>query len=395
MRRTTVDNRYAISGPLGSGGMAEVFLARDEELGRDVALKVLRGAYAADAESAERFRREALSAASLSHPNIVSVFDRGEAPDGTSYIAMEYVPGGTLKQRIERRGPLDPRQALLVAGQIAEALEAAHASGVIHRDIKPQNVLVTASGNVKVTDFGIARAASAASISRTNAVMGTAGYLSPEQALGRPVDARSDLYSLGVVLYEMLTGEPPFASDNPMAVCMKHVNEAPRPPRERDPQIPPQTEALVMRLLSKNREDRPQSATELLEDLDLVLDDLQPGHRRADATTVVATGADEPATPPRPVTESSQVAAVRRHRKRRISRGLAIAAVAALALLGVALLGLSQDPSGQDPPRAADTPGAPTNPSQDASDAVPPSAVPPASSRPGGETDPSGSQYGV
>ncbi|CAN5541693.1 hypothetical protein BH24ACT18_BH24ACT18_13320 [soil metagenome] len=192
---SVVDNRYDIVRPLGSGGMGEVYLARDRTLGRDVALKILRSQYAGDRESAERFKREALSAARLSHPSIVQVYDRGDTEEGSSYIAMEYVPGGTLKERITEDGPLDARLAASYGYQVAEALGAAHAKGIVHRDIKPQNVLITAPGQAKVADFGIARAASAAgdSQTQTGTVMGTAGYMSPEQALGRPATPKSDL----------------------------------------------------------------------------------------------------------------------------------------------------------------------------------------------------------
>ena len=237
-RKTVLDNRYDVGRPLGSGGMGEVFLARDRVLGRDVALKVLRTQYAGDSEFAERFKREARSAASLSHPNIVQVYDRGETDDGASYIAMEYVPGGTLKEKIVGEGPLGRREAAALGAQVAEALGAAHERGMVHRDIKPQNVLLTDRGDAKVADFGIARAGSSVTISKTGSVMGTAGYMSPEQALGEPATPKSDLYSLGVVLYEALTGELPFTADNPIAVSMKHVNEPLRPPREIDPTIP-------------------------------------------------------------------------------------------------------------------------------------------------------------
>jgi serine/threonine protein kinase len=230
-RKTVLDDRYDVVRPLGSGGMGEVYLARDRVLGRDVALKVLRKQYAGDDEFAERFKREAMSAASLSHPNIIQVYDRGETEEGASYIAMEYVPGGTLKERIFRDGPLEAADAAGIGAQVAEALGAAHDRGMVHRDIKPQNVLLTARGGAKVADFGIARAGSSATISRTGSVMGTAGYMSPEQALGKPATPKSDLYSLGVVLYEALTGELPYTADNPIAVSMKHVNEPLRPPR--------------------------------------------------------------------------------------------------------------------------------------------------------------------
>ena len=266
-RRTVLDNRYDVGRPLGSGGMGEVFLARDRVLGRDVALKVLRGQYAGDSEFAERFKREARSAASLSHPNIVQVYDRGETEEGSSYIAMEYVPGGTLKEKIVAEGPLGTPEAAALGAEVAAALGAAHERGMVHRDIKPQNVLLTDKGDAKVADFGIARAGSSVTISKTGSVMGTAGYMSPEQALGKPATPQSDLYSLGVVLYEALTGELPFNADNPIAVSMKHVNEPLRPPREIDPTIPEGMNALVTKLMAKDPEDRYASADELADDL--------------------------------------------------------------------------------------------------------------------------------
>jgi len=228
---------------------------------------VLRRQYAGDSEFAERFKREARSAASLSHPNIVQVYDRGETKDGASYIAMEYVPGGTLKEKISREGPLEAPEASALGAQVAEALGAAHDRGMVHRDIKPQNVLLTERGEAKVADFGIARAGSSVTISKTGSVMGTAGYMSPEQALGEPATPKSDLYSLGVVLYEALTGELPYTADNPIAVSMKHVTEPLRPPREIDPTIPEGMNALVTKLMAKDPEDRYASADELSDDL--------------------------------------------------------------------------------------------------------------------------------
>jgi serine/threonine protein kinase len=266
-RKSVLDNRYDVGRPLGSGGMGEVFLARDRVLGRDVALKVLRSQFAGDREFAERFKREARSAASLSHPNIVQVYDRGETEDGASYIAMEYVPGGTLKEKILAEGPLGRREAAALGAQVAEALGAAHERGMVHRDIKPQNVLLTDRDDAKVADFGIARAGSSVTISKTGSVMGTAGYMSPEQALGKPATPKSDLYSLGVVLYEALTGELPYTADNPIAVSMKHVNEPLVPPKEIDPAIPEGMNALVVKLMAKNPEDRYASANELADDL--------------------------------------------------------------------------------------------------------------------------------
>jgi eukaryotic-like serine/threonine-protein kinase len=275
-RKTVLDNRYDVVRPLGSGGMGEVYLARDRVLGRDVALKVLRKQYAGDDEFAERFKREAMSAASLSHPNIIQVYDRGETEEGASYIAMEYVPGGTLKERISREGPLEAADAAGLGAQVAEALGAAHDRGMVHRDIKPQNVLLAARGGAKVADFGIARAGSSATISRTGSVMGTAAYMSPEQALGKPATPKSDLYALGVVLYEALTGELPYTADNPIAVSMKHVNEPLRPPVQLNPRIPKGMNALVTKLLAKDPEDRYADADELADDLWRVNRGLEP-----------------------------------------------------------------------------------------------------------------------
>ena len=334
MRGGMVDGRYVLGRFLGSGGMGEVYLAHDEVLDRDVALKVLRSHYAGDEEFAERFRREARSAAGLSHPNIVQVYDRGETEDGTSYIAMEYVPGGTLKERIERRGSFGADETAAVGAQIADALEAAHERGVIHRDIKPQNVLVTASGDLKVTDFGIARAASAVTSYASGAIFGTAGYISPEQALGEPVGPASDLYALGVILYEMLTGGLPFTADNSIAVCMKHVTEPLRPPRRVNPEIPEGMDAVVTMLLAKRPADRYAGAAELITDLERVQDGLPPVFALEATTQPLG---EAPAAP------SRRVAVARR---RRTSRALAVAAVVMFALLGTFLFALLQEGSG-------------------------------------------------
>jgi serine/threonine-protein kinase len=273
--------------------MADVFLAHDSILDRNVALKVMSTRYASDDEFVERFKREAQSAAALSHPNIVSIFDRGASEDGTYYIAMEYLPGGTLKDRIMRKGALPARTAAAVALQIAEALQAAHERGVIHRDIKPHNILITESGDVKVTDFGIARAASSSTMTRTGSILGTAHYISPEQAMGEHVGPSSDLYSLGVVLYEMLTGELPYDADTPLGIAMKHVNGHLRQPKEVNPSVPAGINAITCRLLAKDPEDRYASDAELIEDLERVATGLGP----ASATTeMMATRAMPAAT---------------------------------------------------------------------------------------------------
>jgi eukaryotic-like serine/threonine-protein kinase len=230
MDKTIVGERYTLLEVLGGGGMARVYLAHDNVLGRDVALKVLREQYADDTDFVERFRREAKNAASLNHPTIVQVYDQGHTEDGDHYIAMECVPGHTLAERIKRRGPLDPSEVAGIASQVADALAVAHQRGIVHRDIKPQNVLLTASGEAKVSDFGIARAASARTMTEANVLLGTAAYMSPEQVRGERVGPQSDLYSLGIVLYEMLTGELPYTAEDPIATAVKRLDEPPRHP---------------------------------------------------------------------------------------------------------------------------------------------------------------------
>jgi tRNA A-37 threonylcarbamoyl transferase component Bud32 len=283
MGKTLIDERYELRGLVGSGGMADVFLAHDNVLDRDVALKLLKTRYAENEELVERFRREARSAASLSHPHIVLVFDGAETEDGTYFIAMEYLPGGTLKDHILKRGALPPQAAAEVTLQIAKALRAAHVRGIFHRDVKPGNILVTDSGDVKVADFGIARAAEATTISDLGEILGSAKYMSPEQ-----VGPASDLYSLGVVLYEMLTGRVPFEVEVPADVSVKHAGGPPPHPREVNPDVPEGTDALVMKLLATDPEDRYGSATQLIKDLRRMRDGLNqvvsPGD---DATTAV------------------------------------------------------------------------------------------------------------
>jgi serine/threonine-protein kinase len=261
-------NRYEIHQRLARGGMAQVYLARDRALDRPVAVKELVPEFATDPSFVERFRREAQAAANLAHPNIVGVYDWG-TQDGTYFIVMEYVDGPSLSQVIRRDGPLHPRRAAEIAGEVAAALGFAHSRGVVHRDVKPGNVLLTASGQSKVTDFGIARALSSPEedLTQAGSVMGTATYFSPEQAQGLPVDPRSDLYSLGVVLYEMVTGRPPFSGETPLAIAYKHVQDTPPPPSSVVPDLPPALEAVIMRLLQKRPDDRYASAEELRADL--------------------------------------------------------------------------------------------------------------------------------
>src|SRR4051794_20321280 len=249
--------------------MAEVYLARDLLLDRPVALKVLFPEFATDRSFVERFRREARSAANLNHPNIVSIYDWGEE-DGTYFIVMEYVEGRPLRQVIREDGPIAPPPAAETGADIAAALSFAHKNNVIHRDVKPGNVLISPNGQVKVTDFGIARAAGGGAqeaLTQTGAVMGTATYFSPEQAQGRPIDFRSDVYALGIVLYEMVVGRPPFYNENPVAVAYQHVRERPIPPRQHNPKIPVPFEAIVLKSLAKNPVNRYPSAEELRADL--------------------------------------------------------------------------------------------------------------------------------
>jgi serine/threonine-protein kinase len=259
--------RYELHRRIARGGMADVFLARDALLDRPVALKVLFPEFATDRAFVERFRREAQSAANLSHPNIVSVYDWGEE-DGTYFIVMEYVEGRSLAQIVRDEGPLLPDRAADVATDIAAALGFAHRNGVVHRDVKPGNVLISPLGQVKVTDFGIARAVTTQdNLTQTGTVMGTATYFSPEQARGEAVDPRSDVYSLGVVLYELLTGSPPFTGDNPVSVAYKHVQEQAEPPTRVNRAIPAALEAVVMKALAKNPANRYASADDLAADL--------------------------------------------------------------------------------------------------------------------------------
>src|ERR687898_1135524 len=285
MDKTLIDERYELWELAGSGGMADVYLAHDEVLDRPVAVKLLKDHLAQNHEFVERFRHEARSAASLSHPHAVPVFAWGETRDATCYIVMEYLPGGTLKRRITSKGTLPARTAVAVALQICEALRAAHEHGVIHRDIKPHNILITDSGHVQVADFGIARAAETSTISDHGDILGTPHYISPEQAMGEPVGPASDLYSLGVVLYEMLTGELPFDAETPLGIAMKHVNGHLRPPQDLNPSIPDGINAITLRLLAKNPEERYAGDSELIEDLERFCAGLDP----SGATTEVMT----------------------------------------------------------------------------------------------------------
>ena len=265
-KATLLGGRYELGGTLGSGGMAEVYAGRDTRLGRDVAVKILRPELAADPTFIARFRREAQAAASLNHPHIVAVYDTGEE-DGVPYIVMEHVQGKTLRDVLRTEGRMLPQRALEIVADVCSALEYSHVAGIVHRDIKPANVMLTSSGTVKVMDFGIARATTSQTMTQTAAVLGTAQYLSPEQARGEHVDARSDVYSTGCLLYELLTHSPPFSGDSPVAVAYQHVREDPELPSVRAPGLAPSLDAIVLKAMAKNPGNRYQTASEFRDDL--------------------------------------------------------------------------------------------------------------------------------
>ena len=263
----TLAGRYEVVRRVGVGGMADVYLAEDTQLGREVALKILHPQYADDESFVERFRREAMAAANLQHPNIVQIYDSGREGD-FNFIVMEYVEGRSLKDYLAEEGPLEIREATRIAGEVLTALAYAHRTGLVHRDIKPGNILLSDEGKVQVTDFGIARAEAGSTMTQTGTILGTAYYLSPEQAQGLPLDGRSDIYSLTVVLYEMLTGRRPFEGDSPVSIAYKHVREMPRSPSTYRSDIPRPLEAIVLNGLAKRPEDRYSSAALMRRDLE-------------------------------------------------------------------------------------------------------------------------------
>jgi serine/threonine-protein kinase len=310
---TLFDGRYRILRKLGSGGMANVYLAEDEELGRRVAIKILNDRHASDDSFVERFRREAKNAAGLSHPNIVSVYDRGEA-EGTYYIAMEYLEGRSLKDRIIAEGPLPIDQAVEVTRQVLRAVGFAHRRGIVHRDIKPHNVLLAQDGatgdgesRFKVTDFGISRTA-ASQMTEAGSIVGTAQYLSPEQARGAAVDQRSDIYSVGILLYELLTGKLPFTGETPLEIAMKHLSEVPRAPSAVRPDVPADLDMIVLRALAKDPEDRFQSAEEMERELARVEAGSGVTSETAEAATAVLSGAGLVETAPTMISRRPVVA---------------------------------------------------------------------------------------
>ncbi|WCB91346.1 Serine/threonine-protein kinase PrkC [Baekduia alba] len=291
---TIIDGRYRVLHRVGSGGMADVVCAEDLQLGRKVAIKLLHRRFAQDEEFVERFRREASSAAGLQHPNVVAVYDRG-AWDDTYYIAMEYLEGRTLKKLVQDEAPLAPTRAIELTVQILRAARFAHKRGIIHRDLKPHNVIIDAEGRAKVTDFGIAKAG-ASDMTQTGSIMGTAQYLSPEQAQGHAVSAASDLYSVGIILYEMMTGRVPFEGESAVTIALKQVGEAPVPPTALNPQVPPALEAVILRALEKDPARRFGDADEFIAALESAGHGIAPA---TDATSVLQpTGPMIPIPPP-------------------------------------------------------------------------------------------------
>jgi eukaryotic-like serine/threonine-protein kinase len=328
-----VDGRYRVLSRIGSGGMADVWCAEDTHLQRRIALKVLHNRFAQDREFVERFRREAEAAAGLQHPNVVGVFDRGQA-NSTYYIAMEYLDGRPLKELID--AGLTPAESVSIVRQILEAARFAHRRGVIHRDLKPQNVIVDSEGKATVTDFGIARAG-VSEITQTGSVMGTAHYLSPEQAQGLEVTAASDLYSIGVILYECLTGTVPFEADSAVAIALKQVSQIPRRPSTLNSEVSPALDAVVMRALEKDPRRRFRDADAFIHALDAAEREPQVAPRGADTAAFAplppADIAEAKAPPPR-VPPTAPSPAARRRRRRWILVGVA-AAIGVLA--GLAL----------------------------------------------------------
>jgi len=342
--------RYRLVRHLARGGMAEVYVAEDKLLNRTVAVKVLFPELAHDEAFVERFRREARAAASLNHHNIVSVYDFGE-DEGSWFIVMEYVEGPNLREIIRSDGQMDPAQAAELGAEVAAALAAAHAQGIIHRDVKPANVLIADdTGTVKVADFGIARAAGARQgLTMPGTVLGTATYLSPEQAQGAEVDFRTDVYSLGMVLYEMLAGKPPFTGDSPVAVAYQQLNQTAPPPSTHNPDVPPALDAIVMKAMSKNPDERQASADEIRDEL-LTIDRAVGDPEAtafiappppAEATAVIAPGSTSVLPPvdpdPVPVVTRRPAGAVTddvyRRRRAAVIAGLALGALAVIAIL--------------------------------------------------------------
>ncbi|MEE9298677.1 MAG: Stk1 family PASTA domain-containing Ser/Thr kinase, partial [Acidimicrobiia bacterium] len=341
-----LSDRYTLVSHLARGGMADVWIAEDQLLGRQVAVKILHGEHALSETFVERFRREAQAAANLSHANIVAVYDWGQDGD-TYFMVMELVQGRNLRDVLRSEGALLPRRVAEIGAEVCVAVSVAHNQGLVHRDIKPANVLLTPDGAVKVADFGIARAFDDSDqLTKTGAVIGTATYFSPEQAQGQPADARSDIYSVGVVMYELLTGSPPFSGESPVAVAYQHVQEAPEPPSRLDPNVPPGLEAIVLKAMAKQPDDRYQSAAEMVEDIDRLLAGQVPlAAPQNEAPTREITAGAPPPMPPQGPDTRPDTPTVSEHPVYREPGGsdrttltIGIIAAFALLLLGIILL---------------------------------------------------------
>ncbi|MBI5311297.1 MAG: Stk1 family PASTA domain-containing Ser/Thr kinase [Actinobacteria bacterium] len=336
---TLVDSRYKVAQRIGSGGMADVYLCEDQHLHRQVALKVMHERFAQDKQFVERFEREAQAAAGLQHKNVVGVYDRGQV-GGTYYIAMEYLTGRTLKDVVNAMGALDPKLAIHIVQQVLAAAKFAHSRGIVHRDIKPQNVMIDDEWNVKVTDFGIAHNPVAGDVTQTGQMIGTAQYISPEQAQGKPISSASDIYSTGAVLFELLTGKVPFDGESSVAIALKHINEpAPRPSLV-NPAVPPVLDAVVLKAMAKSPVERFASADEFSAALENAKVSLGEGAGKTEirsAPTAVAATAAVAATPP------SEDELKRKRRKRNwIIAGCVLAAIAVALLLWFLLAGNKQ-----------------------------------------------------
>ena len=384
-------DRYEVGRLLGAGGMAEVFEGRDRLLARRVAIKVLQAQFARDPSFLIRFKREAQAAASLSHPNIVGVYDTG-TEDGTHFIVMEYVEGRTLKDVIRAEGPLYPERAAEVCADVCSALIAAHARGLIHRDIKPGNVMLTPEGKVKVMDFGIARATTSETITQTAAVVGTAQYISPEQAQGQTVDYRSDLYSLGCCLYEMLTGTVPFRGATPVAIAYRHVREDPTPPRMLNGDVPAPLEAICLKAMAKLPDNRYQTATEMHDDLERFRNG-QPVHATPLMDSAAATqaiprdgGADPTAMLGTVPADRAARYAEPEEEERRTSVGWIVVSLLALVVVGLAAFFITRavtgDGTGTDTTLAPSTVPPTTAAQTSAPTTQPPTTAPPTTEPP-------------
>lgn len=327
---TLIDNRYKVNGRIGSGGMADVYLCDDQHLGRPVAIKVMHERFAQDASFVQRFEREAQAAAGLQHKNVVNVFDRGQVGN-TYYIAMEYLQGRSLKDVIVAMGALDPKLAIHIALQILAAARFAHSKGIVHRDIKPQNVMIDDEWNVKVTDFGIAHNPVDGDITQTGQMVGTAQYISPEQAQGRPVSNASDLYSMGVVLFEMLTGKVPFDGESSVQIALKHISDPPPRPSSIVPTVPPALDAVVLKAMAKSPVERYASADEFTS----ALENARDGIGEAPGKTEIRTAPTVAGT----VAETPEDLARKRRRRNWIIAGCVVAALLIAALLYFLLVG--------------------------------------------------------